>query len=183
MSRLLDKLCRALPIRSVRQCGALPYRLDPQGRPELLLVTTRGGTRWLPPKGWPSWWRSDRRAAALEAYEEAGVRGDIETQPCGDFLHHKNLAPGRLLRCRIDLYLLRVQVQLEEWPEKHERQRRWFTVEAACTAVDNPSLCDLIVAVADSRLSGLDRDRPDLSAIDDVGPRDALGGASAWKML
>lgn len=183
MSWLLDRMCRTLPIREVRQCGALPYRLDPQGRPELLLVTSRGGTRWLPPKGWRSWWRSDRGAAEMEAYEEAGVRGDIETRPCGDFIHLKSLTPDRLLRCRIDLYLLRVQVQLEEWPEKHERQRRWFTVEAACTAVDNASLSDLLVAVAGSRLSGLDNDRPDLIAIDDGGPRDALGDARAWKMF
>jgi 8-oxo-dGTP pyrophosphatase MutT (NUDIX family) len=153
MSRLLDKICCTLPIRSVRQCGALPYRLGSHGRPELLLITTRGGTRWLPPKGWPSWWRSDRGSAALEAYEEAGVRGDIETQPFGDFLHRKSLAPDRFLTCRIELYLLRVREQLDEWPEQYERQRRWFSIEAACSAVDNASLRDLIVAVAGSRLS------------------------------
>lgn len=142
-----DRALRLLPIREVRQCGALPYRLDRHGQPELLLVTARRGSRWLPPKGWPSWWRSDPGAAQQEAYEEAGVRGRIEGHPFGVFLHRKHLAPGRLLLCRIDLYLLNVDEELEDWPEKRERTRRWFDIEAAAAAVENASLREVIEAL------------------------------------
>ena len=147
MGWLRDNVLRGWPVREVRQCGALPYRLDGRGRPELLLITARRGMRWLPPKGGPSWWRSDPGAAAQEAYEEAGVRGTVELRPCGSFLHRKHLTPQRLRICRIDLYLLKVDAMFDDWPERAERQRRWFTFEAAAAAVDNPSLRKLIEAL------------------------------------
>jgi 8-oxo-dGTP pyrophosphatase MutT (NUDIX family) len=58
------------------QYGALPYRETKSGV-EILLVTSRGTRRWIIPKGWPQSGTPPHRAAAQEAFEEAGVVGKI----------------------------------------------------------------------------------------------------------
>src|SRR3974390_952808 len=60
-----------------RQVAALPLRRTKSGALEVLLVTSRGTGRWIIPKGWPSKRLRDRKAAAREAREEAGVKGKI----------------------------------------------------------------------------------------------------------
>ena len=59
-----------------RQVGALPFRLGRDGKPKILLVTSRESRRWVIPKGWPMKGRKPFQAAAREAYEEAGLRGE-----------------------------------------------------------------------------------------------------------
>lgn len=71
------------------QVGALPYRLSASDEPELLLVTSRGTRQWIIPKGWPMDGLSDSAAAAREAYEEAGILGEIGDTPIGAFTYEK----------------------------------------------------------------------------------------------
>ncbi|MBZ0261802.1 MAG: hypothetical protein K8F90_14530, partial [Hyphomicrobiales bacterium] len=61
-----------------RQYAALPWRQAPSL--ELLLITSRETRRWVIPKGWPMPEKSPAESAAQEAYEEAGIRGQIEAQ-------------------------------------------------------------------------------------------------------
>jgi hypothetical protein len=56
------------------QYGALPYREIKSGV-QILLVTSRNTRRWIIPKGWPQSGTPPHRAAAREAFEEAGVVG------------------------------------------------------------------------------------------------------------
>jgi 8-oxo-dGTP pyrophosphatase MutT (NUDIX family) len=46
---------------------------------EFLLVNTNGGNKWTFPKGDPEFSLSHGKAAEREAWEEAGVRGTIES--------------------------------------------------------------------------------------------------------
>jgi 8-oxo-dGTP pyrophosphatase MutT (NUDIX family) len=73
-----------------KQFAALPYRIDRTG-PEILLITTRGKGRWSIPKGWPMKGRKPRAAAAVEAFEEAGVIGKIARRSVGNFKHSKTV--------------------------------------------------------------------------------------------
>ena len=107
-----------------RQVGALPYRIR-KGGVEILLVTTRGKKRWFIPKGWPMKGRKLRAAAAIEAFEEAGVKGRIRRRAIGDFAHEKRI-DGRNVACEITLYPLAVKRNLKKWPERSERKRQWF---------------------------------------------------------
>ena len=66
-----------------RQIAAVPVRRGSHGEIEVLVISTRGSGRWTVPKGWPMNGRSDAEAAAQEAFEEAGVRGIIATEPIG----------------------------------------------------------------------------------------------------
>jgi 8-oxo-dGTP pyrophosphatase MutT (NUDIX family) len=124
------------------QFAALPWRDGPEGR-EVLLITTRGGGRWLVPKGKPMPGLNAAEAAAQEAWEEAGVRGIIEAVPIGAFGHRKGpiLAPRRL---HVELYALQVTSEAAEWPESHERERRWVSVPTALRLVRSQELRRLI---------------------------------------
>lgn len=51
------------------QYGALPFALDANGRPRVMLVTSRGGRRWVIPKGSPIRHLSAPEVAAREAYK------------------------------------------------------------------------------------------------------------------
>ena len=59
------------------QTGALPWRRAKGDQLEILLVTGRLSGRWIVPKGWPMRGKTMAKAAAQEAYEEAGVRGKV----------------------------------------------------------------------------------------------------------
>src|SRR6476661_3610138 len=77
--------------RAVRvQYGALPYRLG-SASVEVLLVTSRATKRWIIPKGWPIKGLTPAKAAAREAYEEAGVRGRVAGRAVGQFRYQKRL--------------------------------------------------------------------------------------------
>jgi len=136
-----DQLLRWLSPGVVRQCGAMPYRW--QGGLELLLVTSGSG-RWIVPKGWPKLFQPAFKAAEVEAFEEAGVRGRIERRPLGTFDHLKSIGRDQAVRCRVTTFALEVGVELAEWPEQRRRRRRWVDVLEAKALVDNPGLAVLI---------------------------------------
>ena len=130
-----------------RQVAALPVRREADGSVQVLLVTSRETARWVIPKGWP--WRGckDCVAAAHEAREEAGVLGQVETEPMGSFVYQKRRSSGPEL-VRVDVYLIEVATQLDSWPEQDERQRAWFTLLDAAHAVSDHGLRDLLQAFA-----------------------------------
>lgn len=93
----------------------------------------------MAPKGWPIKKLGPLGTAMQEAYEEAGVRG--ESGPAiGSFDYLKIMRDGRAETCVVEMFLLRVDLELEEWPEKEERTRRWFDIEEATAAVCELSL-------------------------------------------
>ena len=55
------------------------------GRSQVLLVTSRDTGRWVIPKGWPMPDRTPEAAAAREAWEEAGVEGEVSDRCIGLF--------------------------------------------------------------------------------------------------
>ena len=82
------------------------------------------------------------------------MRGRVESRPCGTFQHRKLLSSGKTVACRIDVYLLLVETELAEWPERTERQRRWFALDEVAAAVDNLSLRELLRRVAEEQPFG-----------------------------
>lgn len=134
------------PAPVLPQIGALPMR-KVDGRLEVCLVTTRETGRWTVPKGWPMKGISDRRAAAIEARQEAGVTGKSSKKPLGTFDYWKR-RPARFDLVRVTLYGLKVQKLLLDWKEKGQRQVRWMSLEDAATAVDDPGLEALLREMA-----------------------------------
>jgi 8-oxo-dGTP pyrophosphatase MutT (NUDIX family) len=130
------------------QVAALPFRVK-EGRIEVLLVTSRETKRWLIPKGWPMKGKKPHKAAAQEAVEEAGVKGDIKAKPLGHYDYWKRRATHFDL-CRVDVYPLEVSKQLSSWREKGQRDARWFEVEEAAHQVLEPALAQLILNLPES---------------------------------
>lgn len=116
----------------------------PDAPVSILLVTSRENRRWVIPKGNPPKGLSPHDAAALEAEEEAGVRGVICPVALGSYRYRKKRASGASLMLDVDVFPLAVRDVRDAWKEQGERERRWFTLEAAAQAVDEDDLKDLI---------------------------------------
>ncbi|MCJ2033398.1 NUDIX hydrolase [Methylobacterium sp. J-068] len=128
------------------QIAALPFRLDAEGRPEILLVTSRETKRWIIPKGWPMRGRKDHRAAEQEAFEEAGLKGRIGKKAVGLYRYDKRLGDGSALPCAVKVYPLRVSEERKRWPEHKQRERRWYAAEDAAALVQEWDLRVLLRA-------------------------------------
>jgi 8-oxo-dGTP pyrophosphatase MutT (NUDIX family) len=113
--------------------AAVCYRLR-EGRVEFLLVRTRGGERWTFPKGCAEPGLTHAQAAALEAFEEAGVHGRIEEAPFARY-HRKGgdsenrASKSEQERISVNAYLCEV-LRLSP-PQEFKRDRTWFSVEDA----------------------------------------------------
>ncbi|HEX2018129.1 MAG TPA: hypothetical protein VGO17_04240, partial [Aurantimonas sp.] len=99
--------------------------------------------RWVIPKGWPMKNRRPHRAAAIEAFEEAGVVGKASKVPMGTYDYDKRMESGDI-PCRVTVFPLPVARLEDEWPEKAERRRAWHTVAEASELVDEPELQEIL---------------------------------------
>lgn len=131
------------------QSGALPWRLKrSKKKPEVLLVTSRRSGRWMIPKGWPMPGKSLADSAAQEAFEEAGIKGRIDATPIGSFRHVKQHLLFGTIEVDIFVHPLAVERELGNWPEKGERNRKWFAIDEAAERVQSYELKLLIVEFA-----------------------------------
>jgi 8-oxo-dGTP pyrophosphatase MutT (NUDIX family) len=129
---------------ALAQVAALPYRIV-GGRVQVLLITSRGKQQWIIPKGWAEKGVKPHAMAAQEAFEEAGVRGRIGKQPYGSYHYTKRLKDKRSVKCLVAVYLLEVEEELEEWPERDERQRRWVSSFQAPLYIRRLSLTTMLL--------------------------------------
>jgi 8-oxo-dGTP pyrophosphatase MutT (NUDIX family) len=132
--------------RGEEQFAALPWRRRAGGGIEVLVITSRETRRWVLPKGWPMKDRTPSEAAAQEAYEEAGVLGETNPQPLGDYGYGKRLAGGLVQDVRVAVFTMEVFVEQMAWPEQAEREKLWTSPQEAADLVDEPELKDLILA-------------------------------------
>ncbi len=133
------------------QYAALPYRLDADGRAEVLLVTSRRTRRWILPKGWPIKGLKPAKAAAREAYEEAGIIGDVANTPVGTFCYDKLFErTGELASCTVEVFPLRVTQQLDVWPEAGQRRTQWTRADALAEAIEDRGLLQVIEAALET---------------------------------
>ena len=119
---------------------------------EVLLVTSRETKRWIIPKGWPIKGLSPKKSAAREAYEEAGVLGAIRNKPIGRYVYNKMLNERTVaIPCQVRVFPLRVRRQGKTWPERQQRDARWFPAAAAAKAVMETGLQALIAGFTNGR--------------------------------
>lgn len=131
-------------MHAIQQIAALPYRIADDGSAQVLLVTSRDTRRWVLPKGNPMRGYSLHEAAAVEAFEEAGVRGIPCPTALGTFIYWKTKRARLSRQASVTLYPLAVVEQLDDWPERGQRTARWFSLAGAAEAVDEPELKRLI---------------------------------------
>jgi 8-oxo-dGTP pyrophosphatase MutT (NUDIX family) len=126
-----------------KQVAALPWRRGEVGV-EILMITTRTTKRWVIPKGWPMEGKADHDAAAVEAFEEAGVQGVVSSQSFAHYGYLKVSDKGNAKFITVTVYALRVEQELEDWPERLERERRWVTAADAADLSGEPELVPVL---------------------------------------
>lgn len=127
-----------------QQYGVLPWRIGRQGELRILLITDRDGQRWGVPKGSPAEGRAPFMSAALDAFEEAGIIGDVDPRPLTDYGYSRLRDDGSRLACRVTLFAMRVRGTLLHWKERNERQRRWFNADEAADRMANVELAGFV---------------------------------------
>lgn len=128
-----------------QQFAAIPFAIGADGRPRVLLVTSRETHRWVIPKGWPIHGLKPREVAAQEAFEEAGVRGRIVGKhKVGSYHYSKQLPDNADLLCRVNVFLLQVEDQAAAWPEQGQRDLRWVEPAEAAEMVLEGGLSEIL---------------------------------------
>lgn len=131
------------------QFAALCYRkTKKEGRLEVLLVTSRDTGRWVIPKGWPMGDKPCHAVAAIEALEEAGIKGIVEHDALGTFGYAKTMDGGFLMPCEVQVHALEVTGSAKDYKEKGERTLAWVSPDVAIERVDEPGLKKIIRAFA-----------------------------------
>ncbi|WP_029009234.1 NUDIX hydrolase [Azospirillum halopraeferens] len=125
-----------------RQYAALPFAIDDGLR--VMLITSRETRRWIIPKGWAEKGVRPHEMAAREAFEEAGLRGTVAETPIGTYEYVKRLSLKRSVPCVVDVFPLHVEEELDDWPEKQERERRWMRPSQAALLVSEQGLIELL---------------------------------------
>lgn len=124
----LRKLCEC------EQAAAVCYRVRGKGV-EFLLVRTRGGGRWTFPKGSAEPGLTHAQAAALEAFEEAGVHGRIEEASFARYVRRERggarKSAAKSGKKELAVYAHLCEVSRLSPPKESKRDRTWFSFEEA----------------------------------------------------
>lgn len=124
----------ALTSNLLMQAGVIALRGN-----QICLVTSRSGRRWVVPKGCMEPGRTGGEIALVEAWEEAGLVGLLNSEPVGSYLYDKSECT-----CHVTLFQLKVTEVAADWPEREFRDRCWVSLTEALARVEEPGLRKLI---------------------------------------
>jgi 8-oxo-dGTP pyrophosphatase MutT (NUDIX family) len=116
-------------LRRSEQVAAVCYRIRGKAI-EFLLVQTRG-SRWIFPKGSAEPGLTHAQAAALEAFEEAGVHGRIEEASFARYVRRRHADPGERGEVEFTVKAYLCEVLWLDPPQELDRRPTWFSVEKA----------------------------------------------------
>jgi 8-oxo-dGTP pyrophosphatase MutT (NUDIX family) len=125
---------------ALNQFAALCYRLDRKGQAEILLITSRETGRWVLPKGWPMPGLTGPKCALREAYEEAGVKGEVGRVPVGIYAYRKVMPTQEERECIVTVYPVHVRALADRYPEQGQRSRTWVCPAVAADKVAESEL-------------------------------------------
>ncbi|WP_413281101.1 NUDIX hydrolase [Floridanema evergladense] len=123
---------------TIKQSAVIPYRIQDE-QLEILLVTSSGGKRWVIPKGGIEMFMKPHYSAAKEAWEEAGVVGDVSATAIGTYSYQKS-------GCNflVDVFLLRVTKEFDNWQEAKTRKREWLSLKQAINRIEEAELKQIL---------------------------------------
>lgn len=145
VDRLASPPSGSAPVEE-RQSGAIPYSIV-ENIPVFLLITSRRTGRWIFPKGVIQEGLDPAESAKIEALEEAGVEGSIGRISIGSYRSWKTRGVRRFV-IEVDMYPLRVERQIDNWPEIKERHRHWVTLTEARRLIIDKRLVELAGIIA-----------------------------------
>lgn len=133
---------RIRPAYYYEQSCAIPYRIK-DNQIEILIISSSTKRHWLVPKGIQEPGLTAQDSANAEAYEEAGVIGQVFEKELAKYEYPKWEAI-----CKVSVFLMKVSQVLNEheWPESN-RQRRWVQISEAVELIHNADLASIIASV------------------------------------
>ena len=84
-------------------------------------------------------------AAAIEAWEEAGVRGTVRKKPVGRYTYLKDLDDGDVAPCIVDFFKVEVVEISNDFKEQGQRILEWVSPDEAARRVREIELKSLLV--------------------------------------
>lgn len=154
-------------MRGCQQVAAVCYRVR-GGSLEFLLVQTRGG-RWTFPKGSAEPGLTHAQAAALEAFEEAGVHGRMEEASFTRYVRPKRGSSSDPAAPEIAVNAHLCQVLWLRPPQESDRNPTWFTADKAKRRLRQDRAPDYgaeLARVVDRALGRLQRFRSEATVAD-----------------
>lgn len=135
---------RNRPAYYYTQSAVIPYQIDDDGKLRFLVIGSSKKRHWVVPKGIKDPGLTPQESAAKEAWEEAGIRGEIREQSLGNYQTEKWGA-----ECHVDVYAMRVTevVDEDEWEESH-RARHWLSAEQAAASLRQAELREMLLKLA-----------------------------------
>ncbi len=94
------------------------------------------------------------RAAATEAFEEAGVVGKVSNVCLGIYSYTKSLPKDDDLPIVVAVFPFEVKRMLKNFPEAGQRKRKWVSLKRASELISEPELGPLIHNFDLKRLKG-----------------------------
>jgi len=161
------RFVRLAELRKLKECdqvAAVCYRVR-DGNIEFLLVRTRKG-RWIFPKGSAEPGLTHAQAAALEAFEEAGVHGRMEEASFTRYIRRRRgevrNSSARLAEkeSAVDAHLCQVLRLVP--PQELDRNPTWFSAEKAKRRLQEdrtPDFGSELARVIDRAVSRIRRSR------------------------
>ena len=90
--------------------------------------------------------RKPYQAAAIEAWEEAGVRGKVRKKPVGRYTYLKELEDGDVAPCIVDVFEISVTEICKDFKEQGQRELHWVTPDEAARLVREVELKSMLIA-------------------------------------
>lgn len=133
---------RDRPAYYYTQSSVIPYRIS-NGRVEILIISSSKNKHWVIPKGIADPGHTLQESASKEAWEEAGVEGDVVDESLGSYSYPKWGAT-----CTVTVYPMMVTNELseEDWEESH-RGRQWVSAEEAATRLKQQELGPMVLSL------------------------------------
>jgi 8-oxo-dGTP pyrophosphatase MutT (NUDIX family) len=164
------RLAKLHDLRCCGQVAAVCYRVRNTSI-EFLLVRTRGSRRWTFPKGSTEPGLTHAQAAALEAFEEAGVHGRIEETSFARYVAAggDRSSPSRRKSGRDAAYIIThlcLVTRLGK-PKEPNRDRTWFSPAEAKRCLRerrNHAVAEQMASVIDKAVSRIRRQQGENSA-------------------
>jgi 8-oxo-dGTP pyrophosphatase MutT (NUDIX family) len=193
VERSSTKFFRLAHLRRMRGCpqvAAVCYRVRGESI-EFLLVQTRGSGRWTFPKGSAEPGLTHAQAAALEAFEEAGVHGRMEEASFAAYVRRKPGASRKSSTSKQQTVVAHLcEVTRLEAPQEFDRTPTWFSPEKAKRSLREDRSADYaadLARVVDRAVARIRRQRLDAVTVAAPQRKDGLQKVQfidcAWKTV
>ena len=128
---------------NIIQSGIVPWLIQDNQLMIVLITARKPVCKWILPKGHIEKDLPPELSAANEAYEEAGIKGEISSDIIGSLTRSRQ---GQKLY--VNYYPMRVTEIFDDWAEKDERERKIIDVNEACDMVTDKKLKRIIKKIS-----------------------------------